>query len=104
MRVVRAGSTCLLLEGDALPDEFLGEHHGVLEVHVVVPRTVHQVQLAEGVPRRVEVTGEARHVAFLVPLVVALQARLTHVPLRVHRICSSGSEVDVAFLDDPMID
>ena len=35
----------LLFEGDPLLDEGLGEGHGVLEVHVVVPRAMDEVQL-----------------------------------------------------------
>ena len=41
----------LLLEGDSFLYEGLGEGHGVLEVHVVVPRAVDEVQLQGDHPR-----------------------------------------------------
>ena len=61
----------------------------MLEVHVVVPRAMDEVQLAESVGRGVKAARPPGDVALLVALVVALHARLTHVPLSVHGIVVS---------------
>ena len=79
--VVQCKATHLLLEGDAVPDELLGEDHAVLHVHVPVGHPVHQEQPLD-VPRALAAAvAAADQAARLVPGKVVLGQ--TEVALRV---------------------
>ena len=71
-------NTHLLLEGYPVPDEFLGEQHAVLHVHVLVGHAVHEQEA-------LDVLGAlpADQAAGLVPGKVVLGRREPQVPLRV---------------------
>ena len=70
----------LLLEGDAVPDEFLGKEHAVLHVHVPVGHAVHEEEPLD-VLGALPAAVAADQAAGLVPSKVVL--RQAQVPLGV---------------------
>ena len=78
---VQCKATHLLLEGDAVPDELLGEDHAVLHVDVPVGHPVHQEQPLDAPRALAAAVAAVDQAARLVPGKVVLGE--TEVALRV---------------------
>jgi hypothetical protein len=87
VQVVALVRVDLLPEEHTLGGQRLGQHHRLLQVHVVVRGAVDQVKHLI-----TKLVGAFRHVRLVVALVVGCHVRRPHVPLGVHGICKNTTQ------------